>query len=48
MRKYINKFEKSSSPEALGQFQQNLAQRILGCKGFKFVQMGAPSFSKGR
>ena len=29
----------SSSPEPLGQFQPNLAQSILGWRGFKFVQM---------
>ena len=28
--KYIDKFLKSSSPEQLGKFQQNLAQSILG------------------
>ena len=29
----------SSSQELLGQFQPNLAQSILGWRGFKFVQM---------
>ena len=29
----------SSSPEPLGQFQPNMAQSILGLRGFKFVQM---------
>ena len=29
----------SSSPESLGQFQPNLAQSILGWRGFKFLQM---------
>ena len=33
LRKYINKFEKSSSLELLGQFQPNLAQSILGWRG---------------
>ena len=28
-----------SSSEPLGQFQPNLAQSILGCREFKFVQM---------
>ena len=33
----------SSSPEPLGQFQPNLAQSILGWRGFKFVHMkGSP------
>ena len=31
--------KKSSSPEPFGQFQSNLAQWILGLRGFKFVQM---------
>ena len=38
----------TSSQEQLGQFQPNLAQSILGWKGFKFVQMKGPTFSKGR
>ena len=38
----------SSSPEPLSQFQPNLAQSILGWRGFKFVQMKGPPFSKGR
>ena len=29
----------SSSPDSLGQFQPNLAQSILGWRGFKIVQM---------
>ena len=29
----------SSSPEPLAQFQPNMAQSILGCRGFKIVQM---------
>ena len=30
LRKYNDEFEKSSSPESMGQFQTNLAQIILG------------------
>ena len=38
----------SSSPEPLGEFQPNLAQSILGWRGFKFVQMKGPrSFPRG-
>ena len=37
----------SSSPEPLGQFQPNLAQSILGWKGFKFVQMKGPALFPG-
>ena len=37
----------SSSPEPLGQFQPNLAQRILGWRGFKFVQMKGPALFQG-
>ena len=37
--KYIDEILKSSYPEPLGQFQPNLAQSILGWRGFKFVQM---------
>ena len=33
----------SSSPEPLGQFQPNLAQSILGWRGFKFIQMKGPA-----
>ena len=33
----------SSSPEPLSQFQPNLAQSILGWRGFKFVQMKCPA-----
>ena len=36
----------SSSPEPLGQFQLNLAQSILGWRGFKFVHMKGPPFSR--
>ena len=36
-----------SSPEPLGQLQQNLAQSILGCRKFKFVQMKGLAFSQG-
>ena len=42
LRKYIDKFLKSSSPEPLSQFQPNLAQIILGWRGFKVVQMERP------
>ena len=38
----------SSSPELLVQFRRNLAQRILGWWGFKFVQMKGHALSKGR
>ena len=37
--KYIDEFEQSSTPESLSQFQPNLAQSILGWRGFKFFQM---------
>ena len=37
----------SSSPELLGQFQPNLAQSILGWRGFKFVQMKGHTLPKG-
>ena len=37
----------SSSPEPLGQFQPNLAQSILGWRGFKFVQIKGPSLFQG-
>ena len=37
----------SSSPEPLGQFQPNLAQSILGWRGFKFVQMKGPVLFQG-
>ena len=37
----------SSSPEWLGQFQPNLAQSILGWRGFKFVQMKGPALFQG-
>ena len=37
----------SSSPEPLDQFQSNLAQSILGWRGFKFVQMKFPNLPKG-
>ena len=40
-------FTFSSSPEPLCQFQPNLAQRILGCRGFKFVQMKGSAFFQG-
>ena len=40
---YIDKIKKKSSPpEPLGQFQPNLAQCILACRGFKFVQNEGP------
>ena len=37
----------SSSPEPLGQFQPNLAQSILGGRGFKFFKMKCHTLSKG-
>ena len=37
----------TSSPEPLGQFQPNLAQSILGWRGFKFVQMKGPTIFQG-
>ena len=37
----------SSSPEPLGQFQTNLAQSILGWRGFQFVQMKGPALFQG-
>ena len=43
LRKYIDKIKKSSSQEPLGQFQPNLAQSILGCRGLKFIQMKGPA-----
>ena len=36
---FYSKYIKTSSPEPLGQFEPNLAQSILGWRGFKFVQM---------
>ena len=36
-------FTFSSSPAPLGQFQANLAQRILGWRGFKLVQIKGPA-----
>ena len=40
-------FTFSSSPELMGQFQRNLAQSILGWRGFKFVQMKGPTLFQG-
>ena len=37
----------SSSPEPLSQFQPNLAQSILGWRGFKLVQMKGPALFQG-
>ena len=37
----------TSSQEPLGQFQPNLAQSILGLRGFKFVQMKGPALFQG-
>ena len=42
-----NLFTFSSSPEPLGQFQPNLANCILGWRGYKFVQMKDPAFFQG-
>ena len=48
MQKYIDKFQKSSSPEPLGQFQPNLAQIILGWKGIlDYSNEGPLSFFHG-
>ena len=36
-QKYIDEIlKKNYTPESLGQFQPDLAQSILGCRGFKF------------
>ena len=44
-QKYIHEINQSSSTEPLGHFQPNLAQSIVGWRGFKFVQMkGSPLF----
>ena len=40
-------FKKSSSQEPLSQFQPNLAQSILGWRGFKFVQMKDQTLLQG-
>ena len=45
-RRKLFKFS-SSSPEPLGLFQPNLAQSILGWRGFKFVQMKGPALFQG-
>ena len=37
----------TSSQEPLGQFQPNLAQSILGWRGFKFVQMKGHALFQG-
>ena len=37
----------TSSLEPLGQFQPNLAQRILGWRGFKFIQMKGHTLLQG-
>ena len=37
----------SSVQEPLGQFQPNLAQSILGWRGFKFVKMKGHTLSQG-
>ena len=37
----------SSSPEPMGQFQPNLAQSILGWRGFKFVYMKGSALFQG-
>ena len=37
----------TSSQEPLGQFQPNLAQSILGWRGFNFVQMKGPALFQG-
>ena len=45
--KYIENFKKISFPKPPGPFQPNLAQSILGWRGFKFVQMKGYAFLKG-
>ena len=45
--KFIDEIQKSSCPELLGHFQPNLAQRILGLRGLKFVQMKSPTLFQG-
>ena len=44
--KYIDEI-KRFSPEPLSHFQPNLAQNILGWRGFKFVQMKDPALFQG-
>ena len=39
----LMELKESSSPEPLGQFQPNLAQSILGWRGFNFVQIKGPA-----
>ena len=41
-------FTFSPSPELLGQFRPNLAQIILGLRGFKFVQIKDHALFQGR
>ena len=43
----INEIWKSSSPEPLGQFHQNLAQTIFGWLGFSFSQIKGPTLFQG-
>ena len=48
IKKSIDEFEKSSSPEPVCKFQLNLVRNILGWRGFKFDQMkGAVPFKGG-
>ena len=37
----------SSTPDSLGKFQPNLAQSILGCRGFNFIQIKVHALSQG-
>ena len=43
----INEIWKTSSPEPLGQFHQNLAQTIFGWLGFSFIQIKGPTLFQG-
>jgi hypothetical protein len=48
VKKYTEKFQKSSSPEPAGQNQSNLVQIILGCRDFKsFFQIICQVLFKG-
>ena len=46
-RKNIDEIKKSSSPGPLSQFQANLAQSILGWRGFNFFQIKVPALFQG-
>ena len=47
MQNYIENISKSFSPDPLGQFQPNMAQSILGFRGFMFVQMTGHALIQG-